>query len=310
MVVPMSAPAENKFIHEEMIADQKRRLHGLRRNLERLHDKRRAEQRQDHRNQKRFDVLAHRGGMRFRAMRRGSFARFRRPVRFPMSLRSSVLLSSQLYQGRDRSGLLRFFFCSPRSHGGNLPGDPNLDAKRFLMIRAALRNHMIGARCHTPRLQVFLQRGFMVGVAQAFGLDRDRSFHKRRAARSREPPPARHPDKPPRSRLRKRPPEAPAWFVRRFSLLRGRGASTCPYRGVGRTREIAVALTRRARLLESCPSLQSGNSRTSSSLTINSRTASPRNSSFSLLSQGSSAARSGMRELCINAWRSRRGSRN
>src|SRR5580692_3287207 len=42
MVVPMSAPAENKFIHEEVIADQKGGLHGLRRNLERLHDKRGA----------------------------------------------------------------------------------------------------------------------------------------------------------------------------------------------------------------------------------------------------------------------------
>ena len=59
-----------------MIADQKRRLHGLRRNLERLHDERGAEQRQNHRDQKRFDVLAHRGGMRSRVLRRGGFARF------------------------------------------------------------------------------------------------------------------------------------------------------------------------------------------------------------------------------------------
>ena len=75
MVVPMSAPAENKFVHEQVIADEQSRLHGLRRNLEGLNDKRGAEQRQDHRNQKRFDVFPHRGGMRFRAIGRGGFAR-------------------------------------------------------------------------------------------------------------------------------------------------------------------------------------------------------------------------------------------
>src|SRR5580693_7209905 len=47
-------------------------------------------------------------------------------------------LCPQLYQGRDRSGLLRFFFRSSQSHGRGLPRDANLDAKCFLMIRAAL----------------------------------------------------------------------------------------------------------------------------------------------------------------------------
>src|SRR5579863_9267162 len=87
-------------------------------------------------------------------------------------------LSSQLYQGRDRSGLLRFFFGSSRSDRGSLPCDADLDAECFLMIRAALRNHMVGARRHSSRLQEFLQRGLMVGVAHAFGLARDRSLHQ------------------------------------------------------------------------------------------------------------------------------------
>src|ERR1700730_2875095 len=70
------------------------------------------------------------------------------------------------------------------------------------------------------------------------------------------------------------------------------------------------AFTKWARLFESWPSRQSGNVRTSSSLTSNSRTASPRNSSFSLSPGESSAVRSGMRELWVRACKSHRGSRN
>src|SRR3984893_1796502 len=71
-----------------------------------------------------------------------------------------------------------------------------------------------------------------------------------------------------------------------------------------------AAFTKRARLFESWPSLQSGNVRTSSSLTSNSSTASPRNSSFSLSPGESSAVRSGMRELWVRACKCHRGSRN
>ena len=146
MVVPVSAPAENKFVDEQVVADQKRRLHGLRRNLERLHDKRRAKQRQDHRNQKRFDVLSHRRRDEIpRGARRQQLRALPRLLRFQMSLRSSVILGSQLYQGRDRIGLLRFFFGSAGPHRRRLAGDSDFDLKRFLMIRAGLRDHMIGA---------------------------------------------------------------------------------------------------------------------------------------------------------------------
>src|SRR3977135_803364 len=71
-----------------------------------------------------------------------------------------------------------------------------------------------------------------------------------------------------------------------------------------------AAFTNRERLLDNWPSRQSGNVRTSSSLTNNSSTASPRNSSFSLSPVQSSAVRSGMRELWVRACQSHRGSRN
>src|SRR5574337_1317442 len=58
------------------------------------------------------------------------------------------------------------------------------------------------------------------------------------------------------------------------------------------------ALTSFARPLESCPSLQSGNEATRCSLTSRVRTASPRNSSFSL---SPAAASSWPRELCVSA---------
>src|SRR5712692_6697052 len=44
-----------------MVSDQQRPLHGLRGDLESLDDEGGAEQRQDHRHQERFDVLAQRG---------------------------------------------------------------------------------------------------------------------------------------------------------------------------------------------------------------------------------------------------------
>src|SRR5216684_556358 len=76
------------------------------------------------------------------------------------------------------------------------------------------------------------------------------------------------------------------------------------------TLQSEAAFTKRARLFESWPSRQSGNVRTNSSLTSNSSTASPRNSSFSLSPGESSAVRSGMRELWVRACKSHRGSRN
>ena len=44
MLVPGAAAFEDKFVHEKVIADQKRRLHRFGRNLERLDDERGAEQ--------------------------------------------------------------------------------------------------------------------------------------------------------------------------------------------------------------------------------------------------------------------------
>ena len=52
-----SARAENEFVHEQVIADEKVVLHRGRRNLEGLNDERRSEQRQDDRNDERFEIL-------------------------------------------------------------------------------------------------------------------------------------------------------------------------------------------------------------------------------------------------------------
>src|SRR5712692_6777152 len=60
MVVPMAAPAEDELVHEKVVPDQKRRLHGLRGNLKCLNDEGRAKQGQNHGDKEGFDILSHR----------------------------------------------------------------------------------------------------------------------------------------------------------------------------------------------------------------------------------------------------------
>ena len=52
--VPGAAAAKYKFVHQQMVADQQRRLHRLRGNLESLHDERGAKKREQNGDQQRF----------------------------------------------------------------------------------------------------------------------------------------------------------------------------------------------------------------------------------------------------------------
>jgi hypothetical protein len=53
-VVPRAGTFEDKFVHEDVVADQKRRFHGPRGNFERLHDESGTEEREQHRHQQHF----------------------------------------------------------------------------------------------------------------------------------------------------------------------------------------------------------------------------------------------------------------
>src|SRR5580658_8296991 len=55
--VPRSVAAKYKFVHQKMIADQKRGLHRLRRNLESLNDEGGAKKSQQNCDQKRLGIL-------------------------------------------------------------------------------------------------------------------------------------------------------------------------------------------------------------------------------------------------------------
>src|SRR5262245_33412986 len=59
--VPRTSATENEFVNQQVVADQQRTFHGSGGNLESLHDKRRAEQREDHRNQKRLQIFGESG---------------------------------------------------------------------------------------------------------------------------------------------------------------------------------------------------------------------------------------------------------
>src|SRR5258708_6954719 len=71
-VVPMTAYSEDEFVHKEMIANEKRGLHRLGRNLEGLDNKGRAKQRQDDRDQERLYVFVQRRGTDYFPIPRGS----------------------------------------------------------------------------------------------------------------------------------------------------------------------------------------------------------------------------------------------
>src|SRR5260370_28835112 len=71
MIVPVATSSEDKFVDQKMVAHQKRGFHGLGRNLEGLHDKRCAEQRQDHRAEQGLNVFAQRSGAGFFPIPRG-----------------------------------------------------------------------------------------------------------------------------------------------------------------------------------------------------------------------------------------------
>ena len=58
LFVPGAGAFEHEFIHEQMVADQKRRLHRLRRDFEGLHDESGAEESEQNRDQKRLDEVA------------------------------------------------------------------------------------------------------------------------------------------------------------------------------------------------------------------------------------------------------------
>src|SRR5882724_3725056 len=56
LFVPVAAAAEDKFVDQEMIADEKRFLHRRRRNLEGLNNEAGPEKGKNHSNQKRFEI--------------------------------------------------------------------------------------------------------------------------------------------------------------------------------------------------------------------------------------------------------------
>src|SRR5262249_21916284 len=56
-LVPRARSAENELVYEQMVTDQKRAFHGRGRNLECLHHKTGAKERQNHGNQQRLHVL-------------------------------------------------------------------------------------------------------------------------------------------------------------------------------------------------------------------------------------------------------------
>src|SRR5882724_11618645 len=68
-LVPGAGAAENKLIHQQMVADQQSLLHRWRRNLEGLYDKRSSKQGENYGDQKRFQIFGNRGGVAVRVMR-------------------------------------------------------------------------------------------------------------------------------------------------------------------------------------------------------------------------------------------------
>ena len=66
--IPRVAPFENEFIDEQMIANKQSWLHGLRGNLEGLDDEGGAEKREQHGDQKRFEIFRKRASAGFVAL--------------------------------------------------------------------------------------------------------------------------------------------------------------------------------------------------------------------------------------------------
>ena len=57
LFVPSTGAFQNELVHQHVIAYQQRRLHGLRRNFEGLHDESGDEQRKKNGDEKRFGIL-------------------------------------------------------------------------------------------------------------------------------------------------------------------------------------------------------------------------------------------------------------
>jgi len=186
----------------------------------------------------------------------------------------------QLFQSAPRCTLFRLFFCAAFARRHAFPVNPNFDLENLLVVGplSPATRYSAGARprpCKSSCKADLRSDSEMRSPRSSSAC----SNRTRRKPRGRDP--VRHRGRPRRPRLRTHRQAASASPARRSSLPRA-PTSRLSQRSRRAAASREPAFTIRARLLESCPSLQSGKATRRCSLVSSSRTASPRNSSRSL----------------------------
>src|ERR1700677_730347 len=273
LFVPSSVSFEYELIHQQMISDQHRRLHGLGRNFETLNDEGGSEKRKQNGYQKRFGIFGKSTASRQRLCTRryGSrdVCRLRgRSICFHELLQAVPLLASRISSAVLAAPCSASFLLRPSDADSFLPASQTSTSNVFwcsgpdsLRMRYSTGGN---PRCwsHSCKADLWSARSRPPALIASAGSSRVRC--KKEAAASR--------------------PSASNLFLSRPPVFSSPGPSRkcMPSLSCFAAEWMEEALTSRARPLESFPESQSGKVRQSFSLATRPRTRSPKNSRRSL----------------------------